>query len=72
MISATRDSGIEINKRPTIDWGAHIVRTIIRMKLGKRIVFGFIFTNPFKLEAGTYEVSIDTSEGNCTADLEVK
>jgi hypothetical protein len=74
VISAARDSGVAFVRPIAIDWGTDAINDIIRVKIGKRIIFGFLLVRPFKLEAGEFEVVVtygDNTTEEC-GTIEVK
>jgi hypothetical protein len=74
VISAARDSGVEFARPIDIDWGTDAINDIIRVKIGKRIIFGFLLVRPFKLVAGEFDVAVifGAADTFCAGTIEVK
>jgi hypothetical protein len=73
VISAARDSGVEFARPIDIDWGTDAINDIIRAKIGKRIIFGFLLVRPFKLVAGEFDVTVTFGADKiCAGTIEVK
>ncbi len=51
-----------------VHWGSDAVKTLLRVKIGKRIIIALAFVNPFKLEAGDCGVNV----GYCKGSIEIK
>jgi hypothetical protein len=74
VISADKDSGVEFARPIDIDWGTDAINDIIRVKIGKRIIFGFLLVRPFKLVAGEFDVTVTFGADDtiCAGTIEVK
>ena len=51
-------SDVAFAKPIAIDWGTDAINNLFKIRIGKRIIFGLIFTRPFKLVAGDFEVDV--------------
>ena len=74
VISADKDSGIEFTGKIAIDWGTEAINDIIRLRLGKKTIFGLMFKRPLKLESDNYTVVVtygDNDTQQC-GNIEVK
>jgi hypothetical protein len=74
VISAESDSGVVFARPFEIDWGTEAINDILRIKIGNRIIVGFLFARPLQLEAGTFDVVVtygDNGTEQCGA-IEVK
>ena len=74
VISAAKDSGIEFTKPIKIDWGTTAINDLIKIRIGKRIIFGLMMRRPLKLESDNYTVTVtygDNDTQQC-GTIEVK
>jgi hypothetical protein len=74
VISAESDSGVVFARPLEIDWGTEAIDDILRIKIGRRIIVGFLFARPLQLEAGMFEVLVtygDNQTEQC-GTIEVK
>ena len=67
IIRAPKDGDIEFAKPVAIDWGNDAINDIIKIRLGKKMIFGIIFVRPFKLVTGEYQVDVTYGETDKTA-----
>jgi hypothetical protein len=51
-------SDVEFAQPITIDWETEAINDIIRVKIGKGFIIGFLLVRPFKLEAGEFTVVV--------------
>jgi hypothetical protein len=74
VISAAKDSGVAFARPIAIDWGTDAINDIIRVKIGKRIIVGFLLVRPFKLEAGEFDVwvTFGADDTICAGTITVK
>jgi hypothetical protein len=68
------DSGVAFSRPIDIDWGTEAINDIIRVKIGARIIFGFLLVRPLQLEAGELDVTVrfGAPETICAGTIEVK
>jgi hypothetical protein len=74
VISAERDGDIEFSRPIVIDWGTDAINDLIRIRIGKRIIFGLMLKRPLKLESDNYTVTVtygDNDTEEC-GTIEVK
>ena len=74
VISAESASGVVFARPFEIDWGTEAINDILRIKIGNRIIVGFLFARPLQLEAGTFDVVVtygDNGTEQC-GTIEVK
>ena len=74
VISAAKDSGIEFTRPIDIDWGTTAINDIIKIRIGKRIIFGLMIRRPLQLESDNYTVTVkygDNDTEQC-GTIEVK
>jgi hypothetical protein len=67
-------SDVEFARPIAIDWGTDAIKTLVKIKLGKRSIFGLIFKRPLKLESDNYTVTVtygDNDTEQC-GTIEVK
>jgi hypothetical protein len=62
VVSADRDSGVEFVQPIDIDWGTDYIKDIFRIKIGKRIIVGFLFVRP--LLPGEFDVVVTYGDNN--------
>jgi hypothetical protein len=67
VIVAPRSSGIEFSRPISIDWGTDAINDLIHVKIGKRLIFGFGFARPFKLEKGDYTFTVTYGDNDTQA-----
>jgi hypothetical protein len=67
VIIAPRSSGIEFDRPLSIDWGTDAINDLIHIKLGKRLIFGFGFARPFKLEKGDFTFTVTYGDNDTEA-----
>ena len=74
VISADSASGVEFARPIDIDWGTEAHNDIIRLKIGKRIIIGFLLVRPLQLEAGVFDVTVTFGDPEtiCAGTIEVK
>jgi hypothetical protein len=78
VISADKGSDIEFVRPIDIDWGTDAINDILRIRIGKRIIAGFLILRPLKLESDNYTVVVtygDNGTDNGTEEcgkIEVK
>jgi hypothetical protein len=74
LISADRGSGAVFAQPIEIDWGTDAINDILRLKIGKRIIFGVMLVRPLKLEAGELVVTVTFGDSMpiCAGTLDVK
>ena len=74
VISAERDGDIEFSRPIDIDWGTDAINDLIRIRIGKRIIFGLMLKRPLKLVSDNYTVTVtygDNETEEC-GTIEVK
>ena len=74
VISAESDSGVVFARPFDIDWGTDAIKTLLRLKIGNRIIVGFMFARPLQLESDNYTVVVtygDNETEEC-GKIEVK
>ncbi len=71
VIIAERDSDVEFDRPISIDWGTEAINDLIHIKIGKRLIFGFGFVRPFKLEKGDYTVTVTYGDPEAEACGEI-
>ena len=74
VINAGRDSGVEFSRPIDIDWGTDAINDIIKLKIGKRIIIGFILLRPLSLVSGEFDVTVTFGSDSsiCAGTIEVK
>ena len=73
VISAPSDSNIEFARPIAIDWGTDAINDLIRIRIGKRIIFGLMFKRPLKLVSDNYTVDVTYGDnGTACGTIEVK
>jgi len=66
-------SDVAFERPIAIDFDTDAINDIIKIKIGKRIIFGIMFTGPFKLVAGTVQVDVTYGDdGAACGTIEVK
>ncbi len=50
--------GEDFSKISSIDWDNDAIKTLFRLRLGKKLIFGAILVRPFQLVAGDYSVTV--------------
>jgi hypothetical protein len=71
VIRADRTSDTEFARPISIDWGTEAINDIVRLRLGKKIIFGVIFVRPFQLVAGDYTVTVTYGDPSAEACGEI-
>jgi hypothetical protein len=56
------------DKTDTPTWDSTVIKPLLKLKTGKRIVLSFVFVNPFALTPGEGGMTI----GDCMGTIEVK
>ena len=74
VISAAKGSGVDFVQPIDIDWGTDAIKDIIRLKIGNRIIVGFLLVHPSQLVAGDkLDVTVTFgSDSVCAGTIEVK
>ena len=67
IIRAERSGPIEFSKLQIVDWGNPAIGTIARIRLGKKLIFGFNLIRFTEIVAGDYTVTVTYGSPETTA-----
>ena len=60
--------GTEFSRSDRLEWSPEDMFTLVKLRLGRRILLALVFINPLTAQAGDYTVTV----GGCSATVSVE